>query len=183
MIRNDSEYKEALRRVGSEKQSLLDHEAKLGDLGLTPEQVARGMRTLRALHRQFVEDVEEYANAKKGELGESRELRELGRILILARIASGLSQRSLAEKINVDESQISRQRNEYNNITLERACAILDAIGIETLLKCEVRHPVANDDKGFHIEYDAHQGKPMKFEDEVSVAPQRPTSKLKSTAA
>ena len=63
----------------------------------------------------------------------SKNLHGLGRALAGARIALGLTQRELAKRLNVDESQISRdERNDYHGITVERASRILDAMGIET---------------------------------------------------
>ena len=48
------------------------------------------------------------------------------------RIALGLTQRELAERLGVHESQVSRdERNEYHGITVERASRILDALGVE----------------------------------------------------
>jgi transcriptional regulator with XRE-family HTH domain len=52
--------------------------------------------------------------------------------LIAARIAQGLSQRELAERLGVHETQVSRdERNEYHGITVERADRILEALGVE----------------------------------------------------
>ena len=48
------------------------------------------------------------------------------------RIAQGLSQRELAERLAVHESQVSRdERNEYHGITVDRVERILDALGVE----------------------------------------------------
>ncbi len=49
------------------------------------------------------------------------------------RIANGLSQKELAERLGVSEAQVSRdERNEYHGITVDRAQRVLDAMG-ETL--------------------------------------------------
>ena len=67
---------------------------------------------------------------KRGEVGELVNLHELGRSLVALRIAAGTTQRELARRLGVDESQISRwERNEYHGITIERASAVLDALG------------------------------------------------------
>lgn len=73
-----------------------------------------------------------YERLKRGEFDELRNLHGLGSLLISLRIACGLSQRQLAERLGVHESQVSRvERNEYHGITLERATRILDALGVE----------------------------------------------------
>lgn len=60
----------------------------------------------------------------------------VGQMLIALRIVKGLTQRSLAERLNVTEAQISRdERNEYRGITTDRVQRILDAL--ET--KAEIR--------------------------------------------
>jgi transcriptional regulator with XRE-family HTH domain len=52
-------------------------------------------------------------------------------MLIGVRIALGLSQRELAEKLGVHESQVSRdERNEYYGIAVERVSRILEALGV-----------------------------------------------------
>ncbi|MGA2447310.1 MAG: helix-turn-helix domain-containing protein [Polyangiaceae bacterium] len=48
------------------------------------------------------------------------------------RIALGLTQRELAERLEVHESQVSRDgRNEYHGMTVDRASWILDALGVK----------------------------------------------------
>ncbi len=50
----------------------------------------------------------------------------------------GLSQRELAEKLGVHESQVSHdERNEYYGITIERATRILDALGVKIRTRLE----------------------------------------------
>ena len=58
-------------------------------------------------------------------------------MLISIRIAQGMSQRELARRLNVHESQVSRdERNEYLGITLERAVKVLDALNAGEHSKC-----------------------------------------------
>ena len=55
-----------------------------------------------------------------------------GQLLVALRVAQGISQRELAERLGVHESQVSRdERNEYHGVTLERAQRVLDALGAE----------------------------------------------------
>jgi transcriptional regulator with XRE-family HTH domain len=59
--------------------------------------------------------------------------------LISLRIAQNISQRELAKRLDVHESQISRdERNEYFGITLERAVKILDALNVRLRTKVEM---------------------------------------------
>lgn len=74
---------------------------------------------------QLAEEVESYERLKRGQFSEIENLHGLGRLLIGLRIARNLSQRELADKLGVHESQVSRdERNEYHGVTVRRAAAI-----------------------------------------------------------
>ena len=89
---------------------------------------------------QLKEEVESYNRLKRGEFEELKNLRGLGELLIGLRIYKGLSQKDLAELLGVHESQVSRdEKNEYHNITLERANRILEVLKVE--LRSVVKTP------------------------------------------
>ena len=76
--------------------------------------------------------MESYEKLKRGEFDELDNLRGLGHLLISIRIAQGLSQRDLAKRLNVHESQVSRdERNEYFGITLVRAIRLVPEREVE----------------------------------------------------
>jgi transcriptional regulator with XRE-family HTH domain len=76
--------------------------------------------------------VESYERLMRGEFDELRNFEGVGRLLIAARIAKGVTQRELAERLGVHESQVSRdERNEYHGVTVERANRILETLGVE----------------------------------------------------
>ncbi|MGC9199945.1 MAG: helix-turn-helix domain-containing protein [Acidobacteriaceae bacterium] len=63
-----------------------------------------------------------------------------GQTLISLRIAQGISQRDLARRLGVHESQVSRdERNEYFGIILERTIRILDALNAHLRTKVRVQ--------------------------------------------
>lgn len=131
MIRNENEYKEAVQRLQEEKKRLADHQKQLANAGLGRAEIKRAMDPLRSFHLQLDEEVEAYERLKRGDIGEIENLHGLGRTLVALRIARGLTQRQLAERLSVNESQVSRdERNEYHGITIERASRILDALGV-----------------------------------------------------
>ena len=143
MIRNENEYREAVQRLADEKQRIADQKAELEKTGLAPEEIKRVLDPLRSFHLQLQEEVESYERLKRGEFDEIRNLRGLGHLLIALRIARGISQRRLAERLGVHESQVSRdERNEYHGITLDRASRVLDALGVE--LRSTVQVPTEN---------------------------------------
>jgi ribosome-binding protein aMBF1 (putative translation factor) len=132
MIRNENEYREAVQRLADEKQRIAQQKTELEKMDLAPDEVKRVLDPMRSFHLQLQEEVESYERLKRGEFEEIRNLRGLGHMLIALRIARGISQRQLAERLDVHESQVSRdERNEYHGITLDRAARVLDALGVE----------------------------------------------------
>lgn len=132
MIRSEHEYHEAVTRLLAEAARMKEQEANLKELGLSRAEIKRATDPVRSFHDQLREEVESYERLKRGEFDEIRNFEGLGRLLIALRIAQGLSQRDLAERLEVHESQVSRdERNEYRGITVERASRILEALGAE----------------------------------------------------
>lgn len=130
MIRTPREYQEARRRLAAERERIADHRARLRSTGLSADELKRVIDPLESFHRQLAEEVEAYERLRRGEFDELENLRGLGHLLVSLRIAQGLSQRELARRLEVHESQVSRdERNEYFGITLERASRVLDALG------------------------------------------------------
>ena len=138
MIRNETEYQEAVARLEEERERMTAHKRQLEETGLSPEEIKRVLDPMESFHLQLVEEVESYEKLKRGEFAEIHNLRAIGQLLIGLRIAQGLSQRALADRLRVHESQVSRdERNEYFNITLERAAKILDALDVELVTTVE----------------------------------------------
>lgn len=132
MIRNETEYKEAVERISEEAARLKEQRAQLVTMDLSKEEIKRALDPVRSFHEQLKEEVESYERLKRGEFEELRNFEGLGRLLIALRIAQGVSQRELAERLGVHESQVSRdERNEYHAVTVERANKILEALGAE----------------------------------------------------
>ncbi|HEV3158272.1 MAG TPA: helix-turn-helix transcriptional regulator [Candidatus Baltobacteraceae bacterium] len=142
MIRNETEYQEASVRLSDERKRLADHTARLKETGLSDEEIKRVIDPIESFHLQLKEEVESYERLKRGEFEELENLRGLGHLLISVRIAQGISQRDLAKRLDVHESQVSRdERNEYFCITLERAIKILDALNVRLHTKIEIEPP------------------------------------------
>ena len=140
MIRNEAEYKEAVARLADEQSRLADHRARLKDAGLSHEEIKRVTDPMESFHLQLKEEVESYERLQRREFEELENLRGFGHLLISLRIAQGLSQRELAKRLEVHESQVSRdERNEYFGITLERAIKILEAMNVR--IRTEVVEP------------------------------------------
>ena len=132
MIRNEQEYQEASQRLEAERERLDQHRKQLAKSGLKKAELKRVMDPLISFHEQLREEVEHYENLKRGKFPNLQNLKGLGVLLVSLRIAQGMSQRELAAKLEVHESQVSRdERNEYHGITVDRAIKILDTLGVK----------------------------------------------------
>jgi len=132
MIRNEQEYKEASERLEAERARLDQHRKHLANSGMTKSELKRAMEPLISFHEQLREEVEHYENLKRGKFPNLQNLKGLGVLLVSLRIARGMSQRELATKLEVHESQVSRdERNEYHGVTVDRAIKILDTLGVK----------------------------------------------------
>ena len=119
----------------------------MAGLGLDEEELKRALDPLRSFHLQLEEEVQSYERLKRGDLGELHNLHGLGHTLVALRIARGLTQRELATRLGVHESQVSRdERNEYHGITVDRASRILDAMAVR--LRSLVEQPVLPEEVG-----------------------------------
>jgi ribosome-binding protein aMBF1 (putative translation factor) len=142
MIRNEAEYQEASKRLGDELKRLGEHRARLKEAGLGDVEVKRVIDPLESFYLQLKEEVEAYERLKRGEFEELDNLRGVGHLLTTSRIAQGISQRELARRLGVHETQVSRdERNEYFGITLERAAKILDALNVRLRTRVAIEPP------------------------------------------
>ncbi|MCE9554052.1 MAG: helix-turn-helix domain-containing protein [Planctomycetes bacterium] len=148
MIRNETEYQEAAKRITEEQSRLKAQRAKLAEMDLSKEEVKRVLDPMRSFHEQLKEEVESYERLKRGEFDELHNFEGVGRLLIALRIAQGISQRELAERLGVHESQVSRdEHNEYHGATLERANKILKTLGADVCSRVDAITPLAADSK------------------------------------
>lgn len=131
MIRTESEYQRALKRLAEGKEQLDAQRAQLREAGLEGDELERAMHPLLSFRAQLKEEVEAYESMKRGDLGTLASLESVGRWLIGARIARGWSQKELAQRLKISEAQVSRdERNEYHGITVDRAQRTLEVMGV-----------------------------------------------------
>jgi DNA-binding XRE family transcriptional regulator len=144
MIRTETEYQAAVKRLDAERERINEQRTILERSGLKPSEVKRAIDPVLSFHLQLQEEVDSYVRIKRGDFREVENLMGMGRLLIGLRIYLGLSQRQLAQKLEIDESQVSRdERNEYRGISMERAHAILEALGVRLVTRVEPPEPIA----------------------------------------
>lgn len=132
MIRSEAEYQEAVNRLKQDREFLQGEEARLRTMGLSRDEIKRALDPMKSFRAQLDEEVASYERLKRGQFDELLNFNGLGRMLVALRVYSGVSQRDLAERLGVHESQVSRdERNEYHGVTVERAGRVLEALGVE----------------------------------------------------
>ena len=142
MIHNEKEYAEATNRLTEENDRLSLYRKRLKEEGLSAEAVQRVVDPMESFHLQLKEEVESYERLKRREFDELDNFRGFGHMLISLRIAQGITQRELAKRLGVHESQVSRdERNEYFGITLERAMKVLAALHVRLRTTVEIETP------------------------------------------
>ena len=146
MIKTEEAYKNALQRLEKDREYLAAYRAQLTEQGLTTDEITRVMEPQMSFHQQLNDEVTWYEGARRGDPQAIGSLRDLGRLLIALRIASGMSQRELATKLSVHESQISRdERNEYYGISMDRAQEIIEALNANLAITAQPRDIMVRD--------------------------------------
>lgn len=148
MIRSENEYQEALTRLRDDEDFAQKQRSALADAGLLSEQIERAMQPTLSFQAQLEDEVRWYERVRRRDFGTLSRLTDIGRLLIALRIANGMTQRELAARLGVSEPQVSRdERNEYHNISIERAQRILDAL--QESVTVGVAEPAAPRERNF----------------------------------
>jgi DNA-binding XRE family transcriptional regulator len=130
MIKTEAEYQEIQKRLEKDLEFIKAQRERLEEMKLNPDEVERAMEPAYSFHEQLKEEVQWYEKVKRRDFGIIQDLTGLGPLLIALRIANGISQTELAQRLDVDVSQISRdERNEYHGISIDRAQRVLNALG------------------------------------------------------
>jgi HTH-type transcriptional regulator / antitoxin HipB len=132
MIQNERQYK--ISRSKLKDLELARTSLDNPDPSLHPRQLLGRKKSLNLTISSLRQEIEEYENLKKcrGQKFTYDSLRELPTVLIKARIAAGMTQRELAEKIDIQEQQIQRYEADlYSKISFDRLRQIAEILGVE----------------------------------------------------
>ena len=146
MLHTEEQCERSRKMVLNTEKHLEEQSRQLAKEGLPAANIKRLLDPTRCFVGDMQHDVEEFEGAKHGRIQPFDDLSLLGRRLISVRIARGLSQKELSEKLNVPESQvISDEENEYHGISFLRAQTILSALSATleikiTLERCLCSH-------------------------------------------
>jgi HTH-type transcriptional regulator / antitoxin HipB len=130
VIQNKHQYKVTNSKLKELEQSLANLAAN--PEGLSERLWQSQQAGVRVWIDRLTAEIAEYDRLQQGEsVFKISSLTELPIALIKARIASGMTQKELAEKIGVKEQQIQRyEANHYDSASFERLRKVFEALGI-----------------------------------------------------
>ena len=132
MIQNERQYKITQTKLRDLK---LDRAAlDLPDFDLHPRLILARKNSLNILIGELEQEIAEYDRLKSGQIDKwpLESLQDLPNVMIKARIAVGMTQKELAEKIGVQEQQIQRyEANNYRAVGFERLQEVMSALNIK----------------------------------------------------
>jgi ribosome-binding protein aMBF1 (putative translation factor) len=138
MMKNERQYNITKARAGrfAEALSSIDNSAEQEQVDPALIKSERdGVEALLADLKQEINQYEELESTKTF-ISTSISLEDIPNSLIRARIASGLTHKELARKLELKEQQIQRyEATDYSGANLTRIEDIVDALGIKILLR------------------------------------------------
>ena len=143
MITNERQYLNTKAEVGRFEQALAKADEQNKHLHAALRKAAReGLGSQTEELRQQLKEYEALRSGKKKTFVFDS-LTSLPEGLIKARIARGLTQKQLAESMNLQEQQIQRyEATSYEGAALERIEAIAKVLGIRETVKFELSMPL-----------------------------------------
>lgn len=132
MIQNERQYRITQTKLKEFERDLAAIDPQ--DPNLHPRQIIGWTNSYNLTIRQLKQEIAEYEQLKSGNiltfvLGS---LDDLPTTLIKARIAAGMTQKELADKIGLQEQQIQRyEASHYSSASFDRLRAIANALKIE----------------------------------------------------
>ena len=137
MIKNERQYKITRAQAVRFSNALKNlKQSPNADNGLHPLIAKAQEDAISSQLADLESELREYESLKAGEfrLDSLRVVAELPYILIKARIAQGLSQKDLAERIGLKEQQIQRyEATDYATANLARIKEVVNAFGVEII--------------------------------------------------
>ena len=136
MIKNERQYRITRNQADRFSQTLdsLRGRSREAAEGTHPLIAKAQEDAVRSQLEDLEEKLREYESLKAGnfELGDLHMVAELPSALIKARIAQGLSQKELAERLKLKEQQIQRyEATDYASASLNRIREVVNALGID----------------------------------------------------
>ena len=134
MITNERQYRIAKAEAQKFEQAIAAARDGKPSPGVHPRVHDAMIESLESEHAILRERLDHYEALKAGKVKNRKvhSLRELPILLIEGRIAAGLTQRQLADRLGLPEQQVQRYESTmYSGVGLDRLQAVADALGLE----------------------------------------------------
>lgn len=134
MITNERQYRIAKAELQRFEDSTEAQAAREPSPGVDPRIHAAMGEALASEAEELAAQIQRYEDLREGRISEREleSLRDVPVALIEARIAAGLTQKALAERLGLQEQQIQRWESTlYSGVGVERLQEIADALGVE----------------------------------------------------
>lgn len=136
MIKNEKEKSRKVQQIKETEQLIAQNRELLKRVGVAEDKIEEHIALNKKLLADLRKEVDEYDKLKSGE-APCADITAIGDLLVKLRIFRGLTQKELAAKLNIDETQVSRdERNRYKGVSLNRLLEVIDKLDVE--IKCEV---------------------------------------------
>jgi ribosome-binding protein aMBF1 (putative translation factor) len=130
MIKSDAQRERTAAQIDGFRQALAKAEQEM-----TGKRAAAVRGSYEGMIRQLKDELREYDHLKSGRLTlpNVERLDQIAPFVAKMRIAKGVSQTELANRLGVSKQVVSRyEETEYQTVAISRLQEILDAIGIKT---------------------------------------------------
>ena len=143
MITNERQYRITRKQVFKFELAIQELD-RVSDHGETtdPRMIEAECDALKSQLESLNQELSEYDRLKSGDTSmiSAHSLEQLPTGLIQARIAGGLTQRALAEKLGIKEQQIQRyEAKHYSSASLHRLCQVAQVLNLR--IECEIFLP------------------------------------------
>ena len=136
MIKNERQYRITKAQADRFSQTLDSLRQRSGETEGAHPLIAKAQEdALRSQLADLEEELRKYESLKAGKfpIDELSVVTELPTVLIKARIAQGLTQKDLAERLGLQEQQIQRyEATDYASASLTRIREVVSALGVAT---------------------------------------------------
>ncbi len=132
MITNERQYR--ITKEEAEKFAAALEREEGGATHLDPLLRTAMREALESQLQELREELADYEAVRTGQVRvlELASLRDLPEALIRARLAAGLTQKGLAERLKLKEQQVQRyEATRYTGVRWERLQAVADALGVQ----------------------------------------------------
>lgn len=150
MIRNEREYRISKAQAKRFLQALADF-ATEKDSAVHPRLRQAQADALRSQLADLQSELKQYESLRSGRrrIIRARSLDDFPKALIQIRVALGLSQRDLAERLGLKEQQIQRyEATEYASASLHRISEVVHALGVDVAAEMTCSSPAVVSEDG-----------------------------------